>query len=204
MLTQAFYTNKNTIDVAKNLLGKILVTKMEGLVTKARIVETEAYCGITDKACHAYNNKRTKRTEIMFANGGVCYIYLCYGMHYLFNVVTNTINNPHAVLVRAVEPLEGLEIMQKRTGKKENDFTITKGPGNVTKALGITNNQNGYSLLQNTIYIEEDDFVLSPKQIINTPRIGVHYAKEDALLLYRFFIKNNLFVSGKKIDNFAN
>ena len=94
--------------------------------------------------------------------------------------------------------------MQKRTGKKENDFTITKGPGNVTKALGITNNQNGYSLLQNTIYIEEDDFILSSKQIINTPRIGVHYAKEDALLLYRFFIKNNLFVSGKKIDNFAN
>jgi len=193
-----FYTRKNVVTIAKDLLGKLLVTNFDGVHTAARIVETEAYNGAIDKASHAFGNRRTQRTEVMFANGGVAYVYLCYGMHHLFNVVTNAAEIPHAVLIRAAEPIVGMDAMLKRTKKIKLDFTITKGPGNVSKALGISTLQTGKSLLNDEMFIADDGYVFNKKNIITTPRIGVIYAEEDALLPYRFFIKGNPFVSGKK------
>jgi DNA-3-methyladenine glycosylase len=202
-LPLSFYTRKNVCTIAKELLGKILVTQFDNQFTSCRIVETEAYEGITDKASHAYNNKRTARTEVMFSNGGISYVYLCYGMHYLFNVVTNKTNIPHAILIRAAEPLTGVETMLKRTGKLKVDYTLTRGPGNVAKAMGINKTHSGIHLLSNQIFIAYDDTSTTPKNIIATPRIGVDYAGEDALLQYRFFIEDNLYVSGKKSNNIA-
>ena len=193
-----FYTRKNVMTIAKDLLGKLLVTRFDGIVTAGRIVETEAYNGAVDKASHAFGNRRTRRTEIMFANGGRAYVYLCYGIHHLFNVVTNTSEIPHAVLIRAIEPLVGMETMLFRTKKNKLDHSITKGPGNVSKALGITTNHTGMSLLKDVLFIADDGFAVKRNMILTTPRIGVIYAEEDALLPYRFIIKGNPFVSGKK------
>ncbi len=193
-----FYTRKNVVTIAKDLLGKLLITKFEGILTAGRIVETEAYNGATDKASHAFGNRRTQRTEVMFATGGTSYVYLCYGMHHLFNVVTNMAEIPHAVLIRAVEPVIGVETMLMRTKKDKLDFTITKGPGNVSKALGITTQQTGVSLLNDELFIADDGYIVNKNRILATPRIGVIYAEEDALLPYRFIIKGNPFVSGKK------
>lgn len=167
-------------------------------LTAARIVETEAYGGITDKASHAYGNRRTARTEIMYANGGVGYVYLCYGIHHLFNVVTNRSGVPHAVLIRAAEPITGIAEMLRRTGKQKLDNSLTSGPGNLTRALGISTAYNGISLTGETIYIAADNFIINTSEIIATTRIGVAYAGEDALLPYRFILKDNPFVSRKK------
>ena len=193
-----FYTRKNVMTIAKDLLGKLLVTRFDGIVTAGRIVETEAYNGAVDKASHAFGNRRTRRTEIMFANGGRAYVYLCYGIHHLFNVVTNASEIPHAVLIRAIEPLVGMETMLFRTKKNKLDHSITKGPGNVSRALGITTNHTGMSLLKDELFIADDGFAVKRNMILTTPRIGVIYAEEDALLPYRFIIKGNPFVSGKK------
>lgn len=199
MLNENFYTRKNVVKIAKELLGKIIVTYFNEQLTAARITETEAYNGIVDKASHAYNNRRTNRTEIMYANGGAAYVYLCYGIHHLFNVVTNIKDVPHAVLIRAAEPLIGIDEMLKRTNKKKLDYTLTSGPGNVSKALGIYKHHTGIDLKSDDFFIADDGKKLSAKNIIATPRIGVDYAAEDALLPYRFYIKGNEFVSGKKL-----
>src|ERR1700759_3558957 len=146
LLNEDFYLQKNVLKIAKELLGKIIVTYFNKQLTAVRITETEAYNGIIDKASHAYNNRRTKRTEIMYAKGGAAYVYLCYGIHHLFNVVTNAQNVPHAILVRAVEPVSGIDIMLRRTRKSRPDFTITRGPGNVSKALGLFTHHSGADL----------------------------------------------------------
>lgn len=192
-----FYLRSNVLQIAEDLLGKVVVTKWDGIITSARIVETEAYAGVTDRASHAYGARRTNRNDIMYAHGGVSYVYLCYGIHHLFNVVTNANGIPHAILIRAGEPLLGIKEMLKRTGKKELDNTLTRGPGNLSKALGIYTQHSGYSLLNKNLFIAEDDFSYSKKEIIASPRIGVGYAGDDALLPYRFFVKGNPFVSGK-------
>ena len=140
-----FYQREDVVQIAKDLLGKVLVTYWNGERTVGRIVETEAYAGQLDKASHAYKG-RTKRTEIMFGEGGKAYIYLCYGIHQMFNIVTNVHGTPHAILIRAVEPIEGHAIMLQRTGKKVADYSLTRGPGNVGKAFGFHTTQNGYSL----------------------------------------------------------
>ena len=174
------------------------MTKWNGIETSGRIVEVEAYNGVVDKASHAAGGRRTNRNEVMYGEGGVSYVYLCYGIHHLFNVVTNKQETPHAILIRALEPIKGIDIMLKRTGKIKLDYTLTKGPGNVSKALGISFKQHtGLSLLNEELFIAGDDFKLSKKDIVASPRIGVDYAGEDAKLPYRFFIKGNLFVSGK-------
>ncbi|HPH24533.1 MAG TPA: DNA-3-methyladenine glycosylase [Chitinophagaceae bacterium] len=202
-LPNSFYTQKNVCSIAKNLLGKILVTQFNEIITACTIVETEAYNGIVDKASHSYKNRRTSRTEIMFANGGLTYVYLCYGIHYLFNVVTNTINQPHAVLIRAGEPVFGIETMLQRTGKTKADYTLTKGPGNLCKAMGINNTHNGLDISGNEIFIAQHSNSPKKQSILTTKRIGVDYAQEDALLPYRFILANNLYVSGKKSQNIA-
>jgi DNA-3-methyladenine glycosylase len=196
-LPLTFYQRDNILVIAKEILGKILVTKWEGVFTAGRIVEVEAYNGVIDKASHASGGRRTNRTEVMYANGGVAYVYLCYGIHHLFNVVTNKEEIPHAILIRALEPLLGIEAMLKRTGKKKLDYSLTKGPGNVSKALGINKGFTGYSLLSNELYIADDGFVINEKEIKKSHRIGVEYAGKDAMLNYRFFINGNPFVSGK-------
>ena len=192
-----FYQRKDVVKIAQELLGKILVTNWEGIVTSGRIVECEAYAGIIDKASHAAGGRRTPRNEIMFGEGGYAYVYLCYGIHHLFNVVTNSTDVPHAVLIRALDPLDGIEEMLLRTNKKKLDHTLTRGPGNISKALGIFTRHSGSSLLGNRIFIEDDNGKYSKKEIGTSPRIGVDYAGTDALLPYRFFVKGNPFVSGK-------
>lgn len=200
-----FYQQADVIQIAKELLGKVLVTKCppvgragNDVVTSGRIVECEAYNGIVDRASHAYGGRRTNRNEIMYAEGGVAYVYLCYGIHHLFNVVTNAGEVPHAILIRALEPMKGIDLMLKRTGKKQLDYTLTKGPGNLSKALGIFTKHSGISLLDRNLFIAEDGYLPGKKEIVASPRIGVGYAGKDAKLHYRFCIKGNLFVSGKK------
>lgn len=197
-LLPQFYLRTNVVTIAKDLLGKVLVTRFDGILTAGRIVETEAYNGAIDKASHAFGNRRTNRTEIMFATGGCAYVYLCYGVHHLFNVITNAENIPHAVLIRAVEPIIGIETMLLRTNKIKFDHSLTKGPGNVSKALGISTKLTGMSLLSDELFIADDDYKINKNNIIATTRIGVEYSGEDALLPYLFIVKNNPFVSGKK------
>lgn len=199
MLNENFYARKDVVKIAKELLGKVIVTYFDEQLTAARITETEAYNGAVDKASHAYNNRRTKRTEIMYANGGMAYVYLCYGMHHLFNVVTNIKGTPHAVLIRAAEPIIGIDVMLMRTHKKVLDNTLTAGPGNVSKALGIYTHHTGRNLQSEIFFIGDDGYRLSKNKIVITPRIGVQYAAEHALLPYRFFLTDNQFVSGKSL-----
>lgn len=199
-LDEAFYADKDVLKVAKALLGKILVTEIDGIRTAGKIVETEAYNGALDRASHAWNNRRTGRTEIMFGPGGAAYVYLCYGIHHLFNVVTNEAGTPNAVLVRGLEPLEGIEHMLFRCGKPRLDYTLTAGPGSLSKALGITTALTGQSLLGNVIWIEDAPPV-PKKNIIAGTRVGVAYAMEDAYLPYRFSLKGSPWVSkGKGLE----
>jgi DNA-3-methyladenine glycosylase len=192
-----FYRRTDVLPIAKELLGKLLVTKRNGITTAGRIVETEAYAGVMDRASHAYGGRRTKRNDIMYSDGGMSYVYLCYGIHHLFNVVTHLKGTPHAILIRALEPVKGIDEMLKRTGKQKLDHTLTRGPGNVSKALGIDILQTGISLRSAHLFLADDGFSYPDEQIIASPRIGVDYAGEDALLPYRFYIKGNRFVSGK-------
>jgi DNA-3-methyladenine glycosylase len=197
-LPLAFYLGTDVLTIARELVGKRLVTNFNGERTSGRIVETEAYNGTMDRASHAYGGRRTRRTEVMFAKGGVAYVYLCYGIHHLFNVVTNDGDVPHAVLIRAIEPVEGIDVMLQRMNKPRLDHTVGKGPGNVSKALGIFTRHTGTSLLGEEIFIADDGFRIGHDNIIASPRIGVNYAGEDAALLYRYSVKGNPFVSGKK------
>jgi DNA-3-methyladenine glycosylase len=192
----SFYMRSDVVQIAKELLGKILVTAWSNEVTSGRIVETEAYAGVIDKASHA-SKGRTARTSIIFGEGGKAYVYLCYGLHQMFNIVTNAEGEAHAILIRAVEPIEGIDLMLQRTGKKNLDHSLTRGPGNVGKAFGFHTAQCGVSLVSNELYIGDDGYKINESNIVSSPRIGVDYAREDALLPYRFYIKDNPYVSGK-------
>ena len=189
-IPKTFYLQENVVGVAKELLGKIVYTKLnnEG-ITGGIIVETEAYAGINDKASHAYGNRRTKRTETMYCEGGVVYIYLCYGIHSLLNVVTNKKDIPHAVLIRGIKPLVGMDIMMKRRNIKDSRKLNGVGPGNVSKLLGVHYSLSGESLLGDKIWIEDQGIKIPSSKIVVGKRIGVDYAKEDAELPYRFSIK---------------
>lgn len=195
-LSHAFYLRHDVVQIARELLGKVLVTQWGDAVTSGRIVETEAYAGTIDKASHAYRG-RTPRTAVMFAEGGTAYVYLCYGIHQMFNIVTNKEDVPHAILIRALEPIEGIDVMLQRTGKTGLDNTLTRGPGNVGKALGFHTSQTGWSLQSSEAFIADDGFNIDNENIAASPRIGVAYAAEDALLPYRFYVKGNPYVSGK-------
>ena len=194
-LKKDFYM-RDGITVAKDLLGKIIYKKREDeKIFSGRIVEVEAYPGINDKGSHSYNNKKTKRNEKMFEEGGIAYIFLIYGMYQCFNVVVSRKDDPQCVLIRGIEPIENKELMwEVRKVKKEKD--LTNGPGKLTKALGITKEDNGEDLINGTnIWLEDDGYKI--KDIIETTRIGIDYAEEDALKLWRFYIKDNIFVSKK-------
>lgn len=192
-----FYKRTDVVEIAKELVGKILVTNFNGKITTGRIVETEAYCGITDKASHAFGGRRTPRNEHMYAGAGTVYVYICYGMHHMLNVVTNEKNIPDAILVRAIEPIDGIETMMVRTGKSQPGNTITRGPGNLAKAMGIKKAASGISFLSDEIFLASDGFLPGASGIASSKRIGVDYAGTDSLLPYRFYLKGNKFVSGR-------
>ncbi len=183
MIPLSFFLRSDVVEIAKELIGKKLFTCFDGELTGGIITETEAYAGILDQASHAYRGRRTRRNEAMYLKGGVAYVYLCYGIHHLLNIVTNKEGDPHAVLIRGIEPTTGIARMQQRRGGTKN---IASGPGNVTQALGITLSANTLSLLGPQIFLTEG---VSPKEIEIGPRIGVEYAQEDALLPYRFVLK---------------
>jgi DNA-3-methyladenine glycosylase len=197
-LSSDYYLQPDIVAIAQDLLGKILCTNINNKYCSGIIVETEAYAGITDKASHAYGNRKTPRTEIMFREGGIAYIYLCYGIHHLFNVVTNTEGIPHAALIRAIEPIEGVEFMLERRNKLKVDYSLGNGPGSLSKSMGIHSGLSGISLSENTIWIEDRKVKIPSKHIVASPRVGVGYAKEDALLPYRFRILNNPWTSPAK------
>lgn len=185
-LPKTYFLNPDVVFLSKDLLGKVLYTHIDNQLTGGIITETEAYAGSSDKASHAYNNRRTERTEVMFAEGGVAYVYLCYGIHHLFNIVTNQKDIPHAILVRAIKPIEGLDIILKRRNKKAIDKTLASGPGTVAQCLGLNRVDTGTSLTGDKIWVEDQGIKINESDIIVGPRIGVEYAKEDALLPYRF------------------
>lgn len=194
-LPHAFYLGNDVVSISKALLGKYLFTSIDGLVSGGFIVETEAYNGVIDKASHAYGNRLTKRTQVMFGEGGVAYIYLCYGIHEMLNVVASVEGDPKAILIRAIEPTEGLDIILHRRNMETIKPNITAGPGSVAKALGIDRQLNGVSLQSDAIWIEDRGLSFPDDRIAAVPRIGVAYAGKDALLPYRFYVKGNKFVS---------
>ena len=196
-LPLSFYLRNDVLAIAKELLGKVLVTAWDGEVTSGRIVETEAYAGESDRASHA-SKGRTDRTEVMYGSGGRAYVYLCYGIHQMFNIVTSVEGEPHAILIRAIDPMKGKETMLRRTGKKAWNESIASGPGRVGKALGFHTTQCGLSLTGKELYIGDDGFSVPEEDIVTSPRIGVDYAGEHAEWHYRFYLKGNPYVSGRK------
>ena len=194
-LPLSFYQQEDVISLAKQLLGKKLVTLINGKLTGGIIVETEAYNGIIDKASHAYNGRLTPRTSTMYKAGGVSYVYLCYGIHHLFNVVTGIEGNPDAVLIRGLEPVDGLSTMLERRNMMKLAPRITAGPGALAQALGIDKSLNDKDLWGDEIWLEDIGVNYSNDQIIASPRVGVAYAQDHALLPWRFYVKGNQFVS---------
>ena len=193
-LPREFYTRPDVLEVARDLLGKkLVVPSRNGSRVAGLIVETEAYRGPQDRASHAYNGRRTRRTETMYGVGGTAYVYFVYGMYNQFNVVTNVTDFPHAVLVRAVEPVEGLDIVRRRrTGRSE--YELTSGPGRLCLAMGIDRRLDNADLLGNRVWIE-DGISISPRQIARGPRVGIDYAEEWVTKPWRFWVRDNPFVS---------
>jgi DNA-3-methyladenine glycosylase len=198
VLEESFYTRADVVQVARDLLGKVLVTQIDGIQTAGIIVETEAYAGPIDKASHAWGGRRTRRTEVMYGRGGVAYVYLCYGIHHLFNVVTNVEDIPNAVLVRAVEPVEGIDEILLRRKKDKLSPLVSAGPGALSDALGIRTSHTGLSLQGPGIWIEDRGIKPAKKDIIAATRVGVAYAADHALWPYRFYIRGNKYVSKGK------
>ena len=200
-LPASFFQNTDVVHLGRSLIGKVLVSDIDGLRTSGIIVEAEAYRGPDDKACHAYANRRTPRTEVMYQKGGCAYIYICYGMHHLFNVVTGPEEYAHAVLIRALEPLEGLEIMMKRRQMKTNEERITKGPGALSVAMGFDKSLSGHSLVgpESLIYIEDRRIHIDPGLVAAGPRIGVESAGDCANWPWRFYVRKHRNVSAKRI-----
>jgi len=190
-LPQEFYTRTDVVQIARELLGKVLYTSFNSGITAGIVVETEAYAGAIDKASHAYNNRRTSRTEIMFREGGCAYVYLCYGIHSLFNIVTSVKDVPHAVLIRGIAPLHGIEIMKNRKRKNVIRLKDGTGPGNIAKLLGIEVIHSGINLCDNSIpktgiWLQDEGIEVLDNEVKAGPRVGVDYAADDAFLPYRF------------------
>ncbi|WP_183572516.1 DNA-3-methyladenine glycosylase [Mucilaginibacter sp. X5P1] len=194
-LPESFYLNSDVVHLSKSLIGKYLFTRIGDVITGGYIVETEAYNGIIDRASHSFGNKITPRTKTMFMQGGIAYVYLCYGIHEMFNVVTSVEGQPHAILIRAIQPTDGLDVMLYRRNMIKLKSNITSGPGSVAKALGITRNINAISLQSDVLWIEDRDLSFTNDEIAAVPRVGVDYAGDDALLPYRFYVKGNPYVS---------
>jgi DNA-3-methyladenine glycosylase len=189
----SFYTRTDTVQVARDMLGMVLVHNSGDGVTAGRIVETEAYCGGEDRGCHAYGMKRTPRTEVMFSYGGVAYVYLCYGIHHMFNVVTHSEGEPHAILVRALEPTEGLDLMRKRR-KTDKLTALCSGPGKLGMAMGFHTTQSGTSLLGNRIWLEGEPGQVSGN-IAEGPRVGMNFDGFYRTVPWNFRLAGSKFIS---------
>ena len=197
-LPQSYYLQDDVVVIARDLIGKKILSVMGGELTSGIITETEAYRGYDDKACHAHLGRFTERTKIMYEEGGVAYVYLCYGIHHLFNVITNSKDRADAVLIRAVEPLAGIEVMLERRSKDQLDKTLTSGPGNFTKAFGLDRSHYGADLTGDQVWIEEDKSVaLKEEDLTVSTRIGIDYAEEDKDLPWRFYLNSSIYVSKK-------
>ncbi|MBF9251860.1 DNA-3-methyladenine glycosylase [Pontibacter sp. 172403-2] len=194
-LPKSFYTRPDVVQIAQELLGKYIYTCVDGMLTGGMIVETEAYSGQNDRACHAHLDRRTQRTEIMYHEGGVAYVYLVYGIYYLFNIITNQKDKADAVLVRAIAPETGVAEMLLRRNMVSIKPNLTAGPGVLSIALGINKKLYGADLSGNVVWLEDKGTSIAPESIAAGPRIGVDYAGEDALLPWRFWIKGNKWVS---------
>jgi DNA-3-methyladenine glycosylase len=193
-LSREFYTRDDTLQIAREILGKTLVVPTEGGTrVSGKIVEVEAYLGEIDKAAHAYGGRRTDRNEICYDLGGKVYVFFIYGMYWQLNLVTGLVESPHVILIRAVEPLEGIEIMRERRGPMK-DQNLTSGPGKLCIAFGINRGLNGADLLEEKIWLEEGEEI-SAEQIASGKRIGIDYAQEFAERPWRFWIEGNKFVS---------
>lgn len=196
-LPKEFYTRPNVVQIAQELLGKHIYTSVDGMLTGGMIVETEAYSGENDRACHAHLNRRTARTEIMYHEGGVAYVYLVYGIYNLFNIITNVEGKADAVLVRAIQPEIGTEEMLLRRNMPTIKPNLTAGPGVMSIALGINRKHYGEDLTGNTIWLEDKGITIPDENIMTVPRVGIDYAGDDALLPWRFYIKGSKWVSKK-------
>jgi DNA-3-methyladenine glycosylase len=194
-LPEEYYLSSDVVALSRDLIGKYLFTCIDGVTTGGYIVETEAYNGIVDKASHSYGNRITPRTKTMFERGGIAYVYLCYGIHEMFNIVTSVAGQPHAILIRAIVPTDGLDVMMQRRNMDTLKPNITRGPGSVAKALGISRKINTCSLQSETIWVEDRGLYFDASEVAAGPRIGVDYAGDDALLPYRFYLRGNAFVS---------
>lgn len=202
IISKEFY-NRSALDVAQDLLGKVLVREVDGKVLKGKIVETEAYIGAIDKACHAYNGRRTKRTEILYEDAGVSYIYFIYGLYHCFNVVTNKKDVAEAVLIRAIEPINELDYISNiRYNKKYDELTkaqsknLTNGPSKLCLAYLLNKDLNAVKLYEKgAVYITDDNN--EAFEIVESKRIGIDYAEEAKDFLWRFYIKDNIYVSKK-------
>jgi DNA-3-methyladenine glycosylase len=195
ILPETYFQSPDVVALSRDLIGKYLFTSIDDEITGGYIVETEAYAGVMDKASHAYGGRITPRTQTMYMPGGVSYVYLCYGIHEMFNIVTSVEGQPHAILIRAVQPTDGIDVMMRRRNMNTLKPNITKGPGSVAKALGISRKINAFSLQGDTIWVEDRGLTFADEAIAAVPRIGVDYAGDDALLAYRFYVKGNIYVS---------
>ncbi|MBS4169164.1 DNA-3-methyladenine glycosylase [Parachlamydia sp. AcF125] len=197
-LTLDYFQQEDVLKLGQDLLGKYLMTHMDGLLTGGQIVEVEVYRGPEDRASHAWNNRRTKRNAVMYEEGGACYVYWCYGIHALFNIVAHKKEVPHAILIRAIQPEIGVETMLERRKSSRLSRATAGGPGALTQALGITVKHNGLLLTGPFIWVEDRGVTVPLKEIVCSPRVGIDYAGEDALLPWRYRIKDNLWTSPAK------
>ena len=186
-LSKKYFQQEDVVFLAKDLVGKLLVTEINGIRTGGIITETEAYSEI-EEGCHAYNKRKTVRTKIMFDAGGLAYVYLCYGMHHLFNIVTGSKDVAQAVLIRSINPTIGVDEILHRRKKTRMDKNLCNGPGKVCQALGITKSHYGMELTGNNVWIEQSAFDIPESQITATPRIGIEYAENDKWLPWRFLL----------------
>lgn len=186
IIPSKFYQQDDVLLISRALLGKFLMTHIDGKTTGGMITETEAYRAPEDRASHAFDYRRTKRNESMYMHGGISYVYQCYGIHYMFNVVTNVADSPHAILIRAIQPTDGIQDILRRRNKKKLDAKIAGGPGTVAQALGINKTHDRQPLSGPVIWIEDRGVKVPDEIIIASPRVGVDYAGEDALLPWRF------------------
>nr|WP_042287930.1 DNA-3-methyladenine glycosylase [Nonlabens ulvanivorans] len=195
-LTILYYQHHDVVELSRDLIGKKIVSNINGELTSGIITETEAYRGYDDKACHAHLGRFTDRTKVMYEPGGVAYVYLCYGIHYLFNIITNTDGNADAILIRAIEPVKGIDIMLKRRNKEKLDKTLTSGPGNFSKAFALDKSHYGADLTGDEVWIEKNDLLrFRESDITSTTRIGIDYAGDDKNLPWRFYLNTSKYVS---------
>ena len=198
ILEQDFYMNPDVVHLARQLLGKTITTKIDGLTTSGIIVETEAYRGPDDRGCHAFGGRLTERTKTMYSPGGTAYVYICYGMHPMFNVVTGPEGDAHAILIRAIEPIEGIDLMISRRKQKLSSLMLTNGPGKLAVSLGIKKDMDGSILYQNESPIQISGGIqnYNDEHIVTGLRVGMSvHVGPCAYRPWRFYIKGNKWVS---------